>query len=123
MRDRCSGSIPTPVSMTSTLSHWPSSEGLGPDGQSAPVQHGLDGVDEEVQKYLLQTFTVPMKGREARREIFLHLDAGQGKLVAHQFQGIVDYRGDSQRLKFRMLGPGKIQQSFDDFRGPLRLAP
>ena len=94
---------------------------MGADLEGAPVQHGLDGVDEQIEKDLLQAFLFAPDGRQVGGKILFHIDARQGQLVAHQLQGILDDRGDGQRFKFRALGPGEIQETLDDLRGPLGL--
>ena len=40
---------------------------VGADLEGAPVQHGLDGVDEQIEKDLLQAFLFAPDGRQVRR--------------------------------------------------------
>ena len=93
----------------------------GLDGQGAPVFHGLDGVDEQIEKDLLEALGIPVHQGQVPGQVFSKVNARESHLILHQLQGILNDIGQGDFLKFRLLRAGKIQEISDDIRGPAGL--
>ena len=89
-------------------------QGPGPDGQRAAVGHGLGGVENQIQKRLLQLRRVAQHERQVGLQIAHQPDALVGQLVPHQQAQFVHQAVQVHRRKLRLRGARKVQNLLHD---------
>src|SRR5262249_51358121 len=84
--------------------------------------HGIFGVDEKVEKHLLQLAGVPVDQRQVFIQAGFQLDSRSLELVLQQIECLRDDLVDIDIAKLGGAGAGKIQQVVYDLRGTESLA-
>src|SRR3970040_1025675 len=90
--------------------------GHGPNLEHAAIGHGIFGVQEKVQKDLLELAVVAVDGRQFRLQILEHADAAGLELVIEQQEGIFDHPVEVDFGELRARGAGEAEQVIDDLR-------
>ena len=73
IRDRCSGSMPSPVSSTSTETRLAGSPGR--DRQAATFGHGLARVERQIEECLFEKVGISLDRRQSARHVDGNFDA------------------------------------------------
>src|SRR5208282_107868 len=89
--------------------------------QDSAPGHRVLGIQEQIQKHLLQAPGVALNQRKVLRELGLHLDVSHLELVLEQRQRIGDHLVQTDFRQFRARGAGKVQQIIDNLRSAERL--
>ena len=116
IRCRCSGLIPTPVSVNDDRTRRPRAA-VALDSQRAAVRHRLAGVEREVEKRLAQHRRVAV---DVRHAVALddERDAGALRLGLHDRDDLVEQRRQRHRLQFEILGSRELQEPLHHFVEP-----
>src|SRR5579864_9891 len=80
-------------------------------------RHGVFGVEEKIQKNLLQTITRSENARQIGTQIFDHLDVAGTEGMSRQGQCFVDHLVEIHFLERRTAGAREIEQIIDDLAG------
>src|SRR5215472_13031106 len=86
--------------------------------EHASLRHGIPGVQEKIQKYLLQLVRGATHGRERGAQLLDHLNLGRFQRMRHQRKGFLD---DPVHVHVRQLartGARKVQQIVHDLARP-----
>src|SRR5208282_4175605 len=89
--------------------------------QDSAPSHRVLGVQEQIQKHLLQAPGVTLNQRKVFVKFGLYLDARHLELVLEQRQRIRDHLVQTDLGQFRARDTGEVQQIVDDLRGAERL--
>src|SRR5260370_20635213 len=89
--------------------------------QNSAPGHRILGIQEQIQKHLLQASGVALNQRKALVELGLHLNMSDLELVLEQCQRIRDYLVQTDFGQLRAGGAGEVQEVVDDLRGAERL--
>src|SRR5579863_4376792 len=84
--------------------------------ECAAIRHGILGVEEQVQKNLLQPPGIPVDWGKMSCEFIFYLDLRSLELVLQQRQGVMD---DTVHVNLRELGAAgarEVQQVVDNLR-------
>ena len=88
---------------------------LGGDPQAATAGHGFLGVEQQIQKDLLQFAGVAVDGGQFLGEFQIHDDLCGLELVFEQGERVADDLVEVGVAKFRGRSAGEIQQAIGDF--------
>ncbi len=89
--------------------------------QDSAPGHRVLGIQEQIQKHLLQAPGVALNQRKVFIELGLHLDVSHLELVVEQCQRICDHLVQTDFRQFRTRGAGEVQQIIDNLRSAERL--
>ena len=118
IRRRSAGAIPTPVSATLSSASRPEASGdAEPD--RPPLGHRLAGVDDQVQKHLLDLRGIDA-GVGAADRLEVEADPAPREVLAHQQDYLLGQPDQVGRLAAVAAGPGQAEHPTGDRRGPLR---
>jgi hypothetical protein len=96
--------------------------GTGSDGKGSTTTgflHCILGIDNKIQEYLLYLPGINTYPGKVGLIVFDYLNAGSGKYVASQFQGIINQCMDIEAGLEGLFLAGKSQQAADDILYPV----
>src|SRR5579885_1052322 len=76
--------------------------------QHATLRHGLDGIGEEIEQYLLHLGNIRLHGGNVTIEA-LHRDSGVGALPLHDIQDMVTQYAELDRNQMQLARTGEEQ--------------
>src|SRR5664280_205452 len=94
----------------------------GADHQRAACGHCVFGIQEQIEKNLLQLSRVPVNRRQFRLQLGLHLDARGLELMIEQGQRVLYDAIQVHIAEFGARGTREVQQAVNDFRSAEGLA-
>ena len=100
--------MPRPVSVTATLARSSSRTDL--DAHRARAVHGLNGIEQQVQKNLVNLIAVVFDFRQIGRFLQLDLDGLGHHLLAGQHDRVFDRGIEIAAAHLRRMGPRRFQQ-------------